>query len=575
MKKLLSFVLAVIMLLSLMAGCTNTPAPDGTSGNTQSDPTDGSQAPKEMRTVKILCIRNKQAASYPQMDFDKWEENETYRVAIAALEQRGIKLDIEVIDNEQYNDAVKPRLIAGVDLPDIILDPGLSETEAISLGEAGMVADVLSLLETYDADGSILAYMDEVAGSAVSRIITEDNKLYWFPYVYGRTFVDKNGNELENVMGSGATTVSIRKDWLDVIGVDYKYTYTPDELYDILVAFRDKDANGNGVADEVIHNFSSGAFKTGFEPAFGLGYYTPVTVRNDGKGVICNVTSAGFADYIRFLQRLYQAGVIDTTILNGTDMLGTNRASTLRGYAAQDWLEESVIGFEDTALYVPFVLDDDDGANGFAVPRFDNKQNTLTRWFINAESKNLQAVVDLMDYVYTEEFAHLAAYGIEGVTYTVTDKGYYTFLPGHPNYEEGSTAFPLENTLSLNALPHIIHEVMDRETCLSLETDNPYYVDKVNFVGWLWDNADKITYSTSTLPYATATADELDTINQYESQITTYINELVMDLVIGQKSLDDMGQYLTELEGLSLSKYVAVFEARYERYLDNMAAMAG
>lgn len=573
MKKFLSLLLAVIMVFGLITGCTNNDTPETTEGS--GDPqanVETTETPKELRTISILCVKNKMSM-YPAMDFDKWEDNETYQVFTAKLAELGLKLEFEVIEAEQYDEAVKTRLIAGVNLPDIVYNPSLSDAEAISLGQAGVILDCMELINTYDADGSITDWMYTTAGSAMPKIVTQDNKMWWFPYVSGKTYVDENGEVLENVMGSGARVVSIRKDWLDACGLEYKKTYTPDELVEVLKTLHDMDANGNGVKDEVIDNMST-SFKTGFESGFGLGYRL-VSVPSDNSGVICNVLHENFPAYIEFLQKLYQAGVIDTSVLNGTDVLNTNRASTTFSYAAENWLEEGIVGFEDTALYVPFVIDDDNGENGFAIPVHDNIESTYSKWFVTSECKDLQAVVDLFDFVYSREYADLACYGLEGVTYEIDESGTRLFLEGNPNYEDGTTAFPLENTIATNALPHNVNEVVTKESMLAAETDNPYYADKVDFVAWLWDNSGNYTYTPNKSAYAMATEEESEIISKYEAQINTYVDELILDLIIGEKSLDNLDQYIAELESMGLNEYLAVYEAQFARYQVIIAAAEG
>lgn len=573
MKKFLSLLLALVMVLGLITGCTNNDTPDTTVGSGDSQPNAGTtETPKELRTISILCVKNKMSM-YPAMDFENWENNETYQVFTAKLAELGLKLEYEVIEAEQYDEAVKTRLIAGVNLPDIVYNPNLSDAEAISLGQAGVVLDCMELINTYDADGSILSYMYEVAGTAMPKIVTEDNQMFWFPYVSGRLFVDENGELLENNRGDSVRCMLVRKDWMDACNIEYKYIYTPEEVYDMLATFRQEDANGNGVQDEVIGTFGT-RFTTGFEAAFGLGYRL-MSAPTDGSGVLCNVYADGFADYIRLLQKLYQANLIDSAVLNGDDVLNTNRAATTLSYAAEDWLEEGIVGFENTALFVPIIIDVDGGADGFNLPVCDNVQTLYTKWFVTSECEDLQAVVDLMDFIYTREYADLAKYGLEGVTYEIDEAGNRIYLEGHPNYEEGSTAFPLENTVATNALPNNVYEVVTKELCLSNLTTKEYYAPKVEFVTWLWDNWESATYTDNKGPWAMATEEESEIIAKYEAQINTYVNELILDLVIGEKSLDNLDQYIAELESIGLKEYVAVYEAQYARYQAITAAANG
>ncbi len=567
MRKFLSLLLAMIMLLSLIAGCANNDPTTTTGDNigSQTSGEDTTNAPIEMRTIKILCTKNKQTM-YSYMDFENWENNETYQVFVQKLAERGLKLEFEVVDDEQYAEAVHPRLISGVNLPDIILTPNLSNTEALDLGRSGVVADVMAMINEYDEDGSILDYMYKVAGDSLSTII-DDGKMYWFPYTYGTFYLDDDGNVKENCYGTSIITTSIRKDWLENVGLEYQYSYTPDELADALIAIYEGDANGNSVKDEVLENFRCD-FKTGFEAGFGL-VYGIVNAANDGEGIRCNVYSENFPAYIKFMQKLYKAGVLSTEGLNGTDLLNSNRGSVTRGYASQTWLEEGITGYADTAVYAPFVIDDGNVENGFAVTYVDQTQNVLSQWFVNAESENKEAIVDLMDFIYSEEYALMAMYGLEDKNYTVDENGQIEELPNELADGEVPTVFALESTIASNALPNNVYKTMTKaDVCVTAE--NPAYQCKVDFIEWTWDNCDNMVYCFYDPLCAIATEEETEIINTYASPIKTYITELVLDLIIGNKSLDDLDTYIKELEDMGLTEYMAAYQARYDRYQENL-----
>ena len=60
----------------------------------------------------------------------------------------------------------------------------------------------------------------------------------------------------------------IRKDWVDKLGL--AMPATTDELFEVLKAFQEQDANGNGEADEVVAiDFDN--FANGLSQYFGLG----------------------------------------------------------------------------------------------------------------------------------------------------------------------------------------------------------------------------------------------------------------------------------------------------------------
>ena len=568
MKKILALLLAALMLMGIMAGCGNNDEQTTTAGKENvgnNDDTTAGEEPIEMRTIKILCTRNQQTM-YEYMDYDNWENNETYQVFKEELAKRGLQLEFEVIDSEQYADAISTRLIAGVDLPDIILNPGLSNTEALDLGRAGVVADVMAMINQYDDDGSIMEYMSKVSGDSLGTII-DDGKMYWFPYTYGVFYTDDDGNVLDNCYGTSLIGLSIRKDWLEAVDMEYQYSYTPDELADALIAIYNGDANGNGVSDEVLHNFRCD-FKTGFEAGFGL-VYGIVNAANDGEGIRCNVYSENFPEYIKFMQKLYNAGVLSTEVLNGVEVLNSNRGSVTRGYCSQTWLEEGIVGFEDTAVYAPFVIDDGNVENGWGMTYVDQTQNVLGMWFVNAETKNAEAIVDLMDFVYSEEYSLMCMYGLEGKNYTVNEDGTITALKTELAEGEVPTVWALESTIASNALPNNVYQIKSKSDVIAA-AENPAYQCKIDFIEWAWDNSDTMVYCYYDPQLAIPTEEETEIINTYTSPVKTYITELVLDLIIGERSLDDLDTYIKELEEAGLTQLMEAYQARYDRYQESL-----
>ena len=64
---------------------------------------------------------------------------------------------------------------------------------------------------------------------------------------------------------------------------------------------------------------------------------------------------------------------------------------------------------------------------------------------------------------------------------------------------------------------------------------------------------------------AVETVEEMEQSNAIATDLKTYSSELLMKLILGDRSMDDWDSYLSDLERLGLDDYVAIHEARYER----------
>ena len=574
-KKLVSLLLVAVLLLTtvMAAACSQKTGTDTTAAGadtTAVDTTAGADttaaAQEDLTVVTILCPSNNTQVQTPlrYSENPRWESIPVVQTFYKMLEEVGVRLEYEVIDNEQYNEAVKTRLMTGIDLPDIIANPGMSDVEAINAGEAGVIADVSALIDEYDADGSIKQYWNEKVGATIAGITTEDGNIWWMPYTYHREVLNDDGTPAALTKNGVAYHVSIREDWLNALGQERKMFYTPEEVLDILTAFYENDANGNGVKDEVIGNFST-SFYTGFESAFDM-VYGLIGIRNDGKGVQCNLYNENFEEYVGFMQELYNRGLIDTTVLNGTDVNSANRGSTYASYAGQSWAEAAITGYEDTAIYTPIIIDDDEGENGYSLYMVDANMMVLGKWFVNANSENLEAVIKVFDVLYTDESSFLSVWGEEGLTYDVDENGNkIRRTGGDPSDPTYCTTFC---SVLNNALPNVYDITDNRVTFAATQAKPEKYQGKFDMIMYTFDNHENCTFQDGVAPYAMLTNSEMETVEALQTTLNTYIEEMMLKLITGEYSLDDYPTYLAELESMGLKDYIAVFEARHQRWVD-------
>lgn len=514
---------------------------------------------EDLTTIKILC-KNDFSESIKTEDWDKYPVSQ---VIIKDLEEIGIRLELECIDNESFSNVVNTRMALGQDVPDLIAYCWENEQNVLDWAESGLIYSVDELLEQYDEDGSIKSFYDEKAPGAWERTTAPDGNVYWFSYISspsGHSAIDKEtGTEY---MKAVPRAISLRQDWVEAVGEEVKEVYTPEEVYDILKKMQDGDANGNGSPDEIA-DFGINGFSY-IAPAFGLnmdllcGYFL-----EDNK-VFSNFYHENFPAYIEYMQRMYQDGLIDTSALNSStsQLISENRLALVSGYA--EWnFEYSIPNLDENKTFFTPVLVDADGdlSNGFPVWADSVETMTYCQYFIPKASEKAEAVVKLMDYVYSDRYALMNQIGVEGVAYEVDENGNYTKLPA-----EGDDAISFTYaSAGLYALPRFIlyPEVTERYNA----SEPQYMINKANwnynFYTELYPLADQV--ETTSYSLAIATDEESEIISEKEEQLRTYASELISDLIIGNKSLDDLPEYQKELEDLGLLEYMEVMQARRDR----------
>jgi len=549
MKKLTSLLICLAMLLTLL-------------------PAVGVAEEADLRVVRILAI-NDYDATVKTAD---WKNYEVSQIVIDALAERGLELDFECVDRPAFDNIVRTRMAVQQDLPDMVSAAfcGISSQEVLDWADAGLVMNVTELLDQYDEDGSIMEYYETYCPIARGSNAALDGNLYWFSYLVGPQQYNKETGEKYEPGWMNGHTPSIRWDWLQKINAEYKYCYSPDELIDLLVAFQENDVNGNGLKDEVL-NVKIDGFANGMATAFGL-HTSLVAGYNSDNVVTSNFANENFPAYIEFLKKCYDLGLYDTASLTAfnqltDEVITANRAAVVHCYSA--WVDYEPQIDDPDAAYAPFILDGDgDLTTGFTFTA-DLNFGTYNMYFVPSACEDPQRVVDLMDYVYTDEYAMLNQAGREGINYELDERG----IP--VNILKGVDMSTLENLhkyatffmpAGLYGLPPLV--TTSGYSGVIDETKDEWILRKDKF-GYYINNDVRpymnVLYMSS--QYAINQPEEAERLDEIATELETYCSELLTGLVLGSNSLDQLDSYLEDMNALGLQDYIEIMQARRDRFL--------
>ena len=125
------------------------------------------------------------------------------------------------------------------ELPDAIFDAGYTDYDLLKLAKDGTIIPLEDLIEKYMPNSKKVL---EKAPEYKSMITAPDGHIYSFPWI--------------EELGSGKESIHsvndfpwINMEWLNKLGL--KMPTTTEELKQVLIAFKTKDPNGNGKADEI------------------------------------------------------------------------------------------------------------------------------------------------------------------------------------------------------------------------------------------------------------------------------------------------------------------------------------
>ena len=461
----------------------------------------------------------------------------------------------------------------GEKLPDIVV-LNLSDVECYNYGSDGyfiplndyMENDAVNWNKTMDKWATEKQKENVLAGA-----YSFDGNIYAYP-----TFYVSPGDAV-------ALYMSINQQWLD--NLDLEVPTTTDELYAVLKAFKEQDANGNGDPNDEIPLVGHTDWK-GNVCTFLLNSFTYYAFEKnhsyqlnveDGQLSAPFVTEE-FREGLRFIRKLVEEGLLsDMSFSQGKDEL----VSVMQAPDDQDTIVGAFVGHPSIILgqknsrVMDYVgIDSLEGPDGVEWVPFDYQAGTYNT-FITSDCENPDAAWRLLDAMADEEMSISMRRGEKGVDWEYVDEGEaiyntlelvdgaYTKTIGTSNVwnEENNKIW---HSNIFNILPPALNgsglssydggEITDPKTYLEYVLCYPSVGRRYNM------HPDempiKITYN----------EEETNQINDIKNSIQTYVNESIVRFVTGDLDIEkDWDSYLAELESIGLAQYMEVSQVAYDR----------
>ncbi|MBQ7565805.1 MAG: extracellular solute-binding protein [Oscillospiraceae bacterium] len=452
MKKRIALLLALVLTLSLAACGGTTGTPETTAPTETAEPVaesagleftdemaratytgiydnpqwDGSLPlvqPGEDNKITIGLIVSANVSDYDDNAYTKWVE-----------EQTGV--DIQFVLFSGSTSDVKTQLslmiASGEKLPDIILGVSLGVSTMKEYGHDGYLTNLASLFSTdayYTAQALHEQYPD---AAAYERKMTQfaanlddptTHEVYCFPANF-MTPIDAVDNQMW-----------INQDWLDALGLEAPTN--PEELYEVLKAFRDGDPNGNGKKDE-LPMVGVDAKRNNDVIGYILNsylYYLPTykfLVENDT--VCCPYDQPEYREGLIYINKLVSEGLISPmtwTITDGElDSLINADGDLTVGITATEG-EHFAEGNPSVEAYVPMDYMDASTPRGGYYPLYDD---TIARsTYITADCDNPRLAFRLLDFMNCGESYLRLRWGEKDVDWEYIPADEH--LPGHSGGE--------------------------------------------------------------------------------------------------------------------------------------------
>ena len=572
LKKALSLVLSSAILIAALTGCgsaddtSSTPTSNATESSsiTSSSSTDSSDtATGEGTTLTIGSVQNTLTTDYEDNYLTNLIEEST-----------GVNLEFFFFpsDSTEAKQKFSMMVAGGEELPDIVC-LGLSDIERYNYGSGGYFIPLNDYMENDAENWNIM--MDtwatpEQKANLLRDAYSFDGNMYVFPTFYC------------DPADAVALYMSINQTWLDNLGLEVPTT--TDELYNVLKAFKEQDANGNGDPNDEIpmmgHTGWQGDVSTFLMNSFTYfafnGDFGYQLTAEDGQLRAPFVTDE-FREGLRFIRKLVEEGLLSDLSFSQTD---AELKSIMQAPDDQDSLVGVMVG-HPSAIFGSGVARVKDyigipsleGPDGVEYAPF-NYQGGSNSIFITCDCENPDEAFRFLDAMQDTELSLSMRFGEKDVhwRYAEGESRYsgigeeYTAV-----YEQGFNPdevvpWTTENNIiwhdnTLNSLPPLL---------MGGNLNVPYTDELQEYkLGELCYNTFPARYNLhpEEMPIKVIfNEEETNRINDIQTSIQTYVDESITRFALGDMDIESgWDAYLAELDAMGLSEYLETSQTAYDR----------
>ncbi|AZH28262.1 ABC transporter substrate-binding protein [Paenibacillus sp. M-152] len=460
-------------------------------------------------------------------------------------EKTGIHIRWKNFTSDQFVEK-RNLAIASGDLPDAVFDAGYSDYDLLKLAKDGVIIPVEDLIEQHMPNFKKVL---EQSPEYKAMLTAPDGHIYSFPWI--------------EELGTGKEAIQsvddlpwINVEWLNKLGLSMPTT--TEELKQVLIAFKTKDPNGNGQADEIPLSFID---KPGGEDlaflygAFGLGEnWDHTVVTNDGK-VVFTAADDGYKEAIKYIHDLYKEGLVDIESSQQDWNTYLAKGKDHRYGLYFTWDKANITGPNKKYDLMPPLAGPDGHVN---VTRTNGIGFDRGRMVITSANKKLEATAKWIDQLYDPIQSIQNNWGTYGDTKQKNifeydeAKGMLKHLP-----LEGSAPVEIRQKTNIGGPLAVLDEYYGKYT--TQPEDATWRLGLLKKVMVPHMQADH------NYPKVFFSIDELDRLSTIETDLFAYVLRKRTEWYQNGKVEEEWPEYLQELNSLGLQEWLQIKQAGYDR----------
>ncbi len=572
MKKRLSVLLALAMILSLFAACGNGSQTTTSTPVSASTPSEAPAEETSTATEPITEISAEEVLDEPSVE----EPAE-----IAHLVEFPIDEPFTITVSESTTPSLTGSSLVGDDGSQLGWAKWLSERTGTDIQ-----VDLYSFLDATDKQNLMIAsgdYTDILVGSlnysgGVDGAVEEEVLTNIAEYAeYMPDYMNTLFQNIDNVAAAYSSGFNltafygindanakadygpvIRQDWLEELGLQSPETY--DELHDVLTAFR--DAYG-ATLWLTAYGGVPGDFSGGYGfPEYCGGAGFPTEVKDDTFHF--SPLEDGFQDYLRMMNQWYAEGLLYPDFLSqgGSDypaneLFTGDKIGVWFTYVSYLEAEQSLM---ENGVIAPMAWPSQEKGTPCEYGKAPNNSGVdgMGAFSVTTASDNIPLLCAIFNEFYTEEGYDFCNWGIKNETYVEGADGKREF-----------TALIVNDPYSLGANIMMTYYFFK---------DGPFQVDYNRYLASYSDRqldaADIWTTSRSAAALTTMTTDQTYEYYTCQSDISTVYQEYVVKFIVGDKDIDtDWAEFMSQLEGCGLDRFMELGQLGVDQYAERLVGV--
>jgi putative aldouronate transport system substrate-binding protein len=490
-----------------------------------------------------------------------------------------VRLDFYMLPSESDDLLTRLSLLAASnELPETIWVGGLPTTRVLELGNNGFFLS----LNRYFGDASKTPYFNRLPRDVRDKMLLDtrsaDGNNYGFPHYYPGAWWNVAPYRL-----------LINRAWLSKLGL--AIPTTTDELRNVLLAFRDRDPNGNGRRDAIGilaqagSNWSWGGntFLALINSFIYFNEHYDFDLDSTGNTVIASYTQPNFRKALQWLNGLYREGLIEPSSFTIDQ----------QGYTALVNATPSVVGFtsQGNEYYYPDPVNNPQalemypniapltGPDGISYTPY-NEIRAMSRAFITNKAKNVDLALKVMDSFYDLDLTLLADMGEENVDWTRDPArlaGMSTVAVSQGLYPAVTSAYTKESRVYAGT-PHNVNWAGSNPGYFGPEWiytradfNDPFDPNAITPY-WLTEVIDQQEYAPRRprylLPELQYSAADGLAIGPIRVSVTDYLRATIPEFIAGIRDINNdaaWNAYLRELDNMGMQTWLRIAQQTYNR----------